>query len=136
MYYVLVLIIFFSHDDRDVRLVLELYVPFVCSNNVFSFCWSGLESDLSLFSKASATISSQSLEVTSKAVPVDEENNNVRSLTEKLSAALMNISAKEELVKQHAKVAEEAVSGIVIVKNYYCSEKNNIKISTILNILF
>lgn len=61
--------------------------------------------------QASATISSQSLEVTSKAVPVDEENNNVRSLTEKLSAALMNISAKEELVKQHAKVAEEAVSG-------------------------
>lgn len=119
------------------RLVLELYVPFVCLYVVImSLDSAGLvwrQSDLSLFSKASATISSQSLEVTSKAVPVDEENNNVRSLTEKLSAALMNISAKEELVKQHAKVAEEAVSGIVIVKNYYCSEKNNIKISTILN---
>lgn len=35
----------------------------------------------------------------------------MRILTEKLSAALSNISAKEELVKQHAKVAEEAVSG-------------------------
>ncbi|KAE8662817.1 Filament-like plant protein [Hibiscus syriacus] len=61
--------------------------------------------------QANATIGSQSVEVTSKAIAVDEENNNVRSLTEKLSAALMNISAKEDLVKQHAKVAEEAVSG-------------------------
>ncbi|GMJ08634.1 hypothetical protein HRI_004532600 [Hibiscus trionum] len=61
--------------------------------------------------QANATIGSQSVEVTSKTIAVDEENNNVRSLTEKLSAALMNISAKEDLVKQHAKVAEEAVSG-------------------------
>lgn len=52
-------------------------------------------------------------EVTSKAEPVDEElNDDVKSLTEKLSAALLNISAKEDLVKQHAKVTEEAVSGI------------------------
>ncbi|XP_042488642.1 filament-like plant protein isoform X2 [Macadamia integrifolia] len=35
----------------------------------------------------------------------------VKSLKEKLSAALLNINAKEDLVKQHAKVAEEAVSG-------------------------
>lgn len=35
----------------------------------------------------------------------------MKILTEKLSAALRNISAKEDLVKQHAKVAEEAVSG-------------------------
>ncbi|XWS44633.1 hypothetical protein CRYUN_Cryun15aG0064900 [Craigia yunnanensis] len=62
--------------------------------------------------QVSVTHSSKSLEVTSKAVPIDEEvNDNVRSLTENLSAALMNISAKEDLVKQHAKVAEEAVSG-------------------------
>ncbi|XVF14751.1 hypothetical protein REPUB_Repub09cG0088900 [Reevesia pubescens] len=62
--------------------------------------------------QASATHSSRSLEVTSKAVPMDEEvNDNVKSLNERLSAALMNISAKEDLVKQHAKVAEEAVSG-------------------------
>ncbi|KAJ6378074.1 hypothetical protein OIU78_028329 [Salix suchowensis] len=54
----------------------------------------------------------QSPEVTSKAVLNDEDlSDNVRTLTEKLSAALLNISAKEELVKQHAKVAEEAVSG-------------------------
>jgi len=37
----------------------------------------------------------------------------VKTLTEKLSAALLNISAKDDLVKQHAKVAEEAVSGIL-----------------------
>jgi hypothetical protein len=35
----------------------------------------------------------------------------VKSLNEKLSAALWTISAKEDLVKQHTKVAEEAVAG-------------------------
>ncbi|XP_044364276.1 filament-like plant protein 3 isoform X2 [Triticum aestivum] len=35
----------------------------------------------------------------------------VKSLSEKLSAALLTISAKEDLVKQHAKVAEDAVAG-------------------------
>ena len=89
---------------------------FVYSNNVFSFCSFGWrQSDISLLSKASATHGSQSLEVTSKEVPIDEEiNDNEKSLTEKLSAALMNISAKEDLVKQHAKVTEEAVLGIFI----------------------
>ncbi|CAL9193208.1 unnamed protein product [Musa hybrid cultivar] len=40
-----------------------------------------------------------------------EIHESVKRLTEKLSAALLNISAKEDLVKQHAKVTEEAVSG-------------------------
>lgn len=54
----------------------------------------------------------QSPEVTSKVAVTDEKvNDNIKSLREKLSAALINISAKEDLVKQHAKVAEEAVSG-------------------------
>ncbi|KAH7566952.1 hypothetical protein ACOSP7_023655 [Xanthoceras sorbifolium] len=62
--------------------------------------------------QACPTHSSQSPEITSKAVTADEEyGDNVKTLTEKLSAALLNISAKEDLVKQHAKVAEEAVSG-------------------------
>lgn len=62
--------------------------------------------------QACATHSSQSPEVTSKALPIDEEvYDNVKTLTEKLSAALRKISAKEDLVNQHAKVAEEAVSG-------------------------
>ncbi|KAF7134570.1 hypothetical protein RHSIM_Rhsim08G0001900 [Rhododendron simsii] len=40
-----------------------------------------------------------------------EHNDSMKNLTEKLSAALLNIRAKEDLVKQNAKVAEEAVSG-------------------------
>lgn len=53
----------------------------------------------------------QSPEVTSKAAPDDDLNDSVKTLTEKLSEALLNIRAKEDLIKQHAKVAEEAVSG-------------------------
>ncbi|KAI3415074.1 uncharacterized protein J3R85_015538 [Psidium guajava] len=67
-----------------------------------------------LFLKAYPVHSSQSQEVTSKvavAVADEEVGEGMRTLSEKLSAALLNISAKEELVKQHAKVAEEAVSG-------------------------
>ncbi|KAL2498556.1 Filament-like plant protein 3 [Abeliophyllum distichum] len=53
-----------------------------------------------------------STEITSKAAPSDEElNDTVKILSEKLSEALLDIHAKEDLVKQHAKVAEEAVSG-------------------------
>lgn len=51
-------------------------------------------------------------EVTSKVViPNGEVNDTINILTEKLSAALVNVGAKEDLVKQHAKVAEEAVAG-------------------------
>ncbi|XP_049344738.1 filament-like plant protein isoform X1 [Solanum verrucosum] len=54
----------------------------------------------------------QSPEVTSKAASIDDESKeSLRCLTEKLSAALVNVSAKEDLVKQHAKVAEEAIAG-------------------------
>ncbi|CAN6330666.1 unnamed protein product [Urochloa humidicola] len=41
----------------------------------------------------------------------DDVKETVRSLNEKLSAALRTIRAKEDLVKQHAKVTEEAVAG-------------------------
>lgn len=55
----------------------------------------------------------QSPEVTSKAVTIDHEaKGSPKKLIEKLSAALVNVSAKEDLVKQHAKVAEEAIAGI------------------------
>ncbi|OIT02389.1 PREDICTED: filament-like plant protein isoform X2 [Nicotiana attenuata] len=54
----------------------------------------------------------QSPEVTSKAATIDHEaKESPRKLIEKLSAALVNVSAKEDLVKQHVKVAEEAVAG-------------------------
>ncbi|KAJ6730476.1 FILAMENT-LIKE PLANT PROTEIN 1-RELATED [Salix viminalis] len=63
-------------------------------------------------SKASPTDSAQSPEVTSKTTTKDEDvNDRMKGLTEKLSAALVNVSAKDDLVKQHAKVAEEAVAG-------------------------
>ncbi|KAG7590479.1 Filament-like plant protein [Arabidopsis suecica] len=41
----------------------------------------------------------------------DDLKDSMRALTEKLSAALANVSAKDDLVKQHVKVAEEAVAG-------------------------
>lgn len=59
---------------------------------------------------------------------VETENedlkDSMRTLTEKLSAALANVSAKDDLVKQHVKVAEEAVAGIDLVPAffYYDSE--------------
>ncbi len=73
--------------------------------------------------KSSPNHNTQSPEVTSKSVPSAEDvndcsskkedvNDSVKSLMDKLSAALVNVSAKEDLVKQHAKVAEEAVAGI------------------------
>ncbi|KAL8167216.1 hypothetical protein V2J09_008715 [Rumex salicifolius] len=40
-----------------------------------------------------------------------EENESVRILQEKLSAALINVSLKDELIQQHTKVAEEAIAG-------------------------
>ncbi|XP_057539513.1 filament-like plant protein 3 [Amaranthus tricolor] len=62
--------------------------------------------------QASPNENTQSPEVTSKvAHPDDDVNDGVKILTEKLSAAVATISAKEEMVKQHAKVAEEAVTG-------------------------
>ncbi|CAO2827363.1 unnamed protein product [Amaranthus hypochondriacus] len=62
--------------------------------------------------QASPNQNTQSPEVTSKvAHPDDDVNDGVKILTEKLSAAVATISAKEEMVKQHAKVAEEAVTG-------------------------
>ncbi|GAV71973.1 DUF869 domain-containing protein [Cephalotus follicularis] len=62
--------------------------------------------------KASPNHNTQSPVVTSKSVADTEDiDDRVRSLKEKLSVALVNVSAKEDLVKQHAKVAEEAVAG-------------------------
>ncbi|GMI82924.1 vesicle tethering 1 [Hibiscus trionum] len=60
----------------------------------------------------------QSPEVSSKASPDSEEvTDSIKILTEKLSAALVNISAKEDLVKQHSKVAEEAIAGWETAEN-------------------
>lgn len=62
--------------------------------------------------KALPNDNTQSPEVTSKTTgSSDEMDESVKILKEKLSAALVNLSAKEDLVNQHSKVAEEAVAG-------------------------
>ncbi|GER38732.1 hypothetical protein STAS_15256 [Striga asiatica] len=68
-------------------------------------------------------------EVTSKAPSMDDEevNETVKSLTQKLSAALVNISTKEDLVKQHAKVAEEAIAGWEKAENEVTSLKQQLE---------
>lgn len=45
------------------------------------------------------------------AIPNGESSDHIKILTAKLSAALVNVGAKEDLVKQHAKVADEAIAG-------------------------
>ena len=60
------------------------------------------------FGKVFLTQSYQSTEVASK-TDMRESEHNDGAMT--LSEALASINAKEELVKQHIKVAEEAVSG-------------------------
>ena len=78
--------------------------------------------DIQDAAKSSPNHETQSPEVSSKAIckeedidddlPKQEEiNDSVKSLSERLSAALVNVKAKEDLVKQHAKVAEEAIAG-------------------------
>lgn len=81
--------------------------------------------------QAYPTHGSQSQEVTSKVAVADEEvGEGVRTLSDKLSAALLNISAKEELVKQHAKVAEEAVSGWEKAENEVSVLKKQLEVAT------
>ncbi|KAH9757017.1 Filament-like plant protein 1 [Citrus sinensis] len=80
--------------------------------------------------QASPNDNAQSPEVTSKAVANGEDiSDNVRALTEKLSAALVNVSAKEDLVKQHAKVAEEAIAGWEKAENEAVLLKNKLEAS-------
>lgn len=76
--------------------------------NTCNFCY--LEQDPL---KETPENENQSPEVTSKAATIAHEaKGSPKKLIEKLSAALVNVSAKEDLVKEHAKVAEEAVAGI------------------------
>lgn len=58
---------------------------------------------------------STSPEVMSEAASNEEAVTDVKILKEKLSAALLSISVKEDLIKQHANVAEEAISGIYLL---------------------
>ena len=49
---------------------------------------------------------------------LQESEEKVKSLNEKLSAALSEINTKESLVKEHAKVAEELMSSRFTLVNY------------------
>uniref|UniRef100_A0A2P2LU94 Filament-like plant protein n=2 Tax=Rhizophora mucronata TaxID=61149 RepID=A0A2P2LU94_RHIMU len=81
--------------------------------------------------KSSPNDNAQSPEVTSKTTVCDEDaNDSIRILTEKLSAALINVSAKDDLVKQHAKVAEEAVAGWEKAENDVVALKNQLEDAT------
>ncbi|XP_024452043.1 filament-like plant protein isoform X5 [Populus trichocarpa] len=81
-------------------------------------------------SKASPTDSAQSPEVTSKTITTDEDvNDRIKSLTDKLSAALVNVSAKDDLVKQHVKVAEEAVAGWEKAENEVTALKKQLEVA-------
>lgn len=63
-------------------------------------------------------------EKVSPKVKDDDVQDSVKSLNEKLSAALLTINAKEDLVKQHTRVAEEAVAGnffFPVELNFFCS---------------
>ncbi|CAL9219677.1 unnamed protein product [Arabidopsis halleri] len=74
---------------------------------------------------------SQSPELISKQVTREEEATaDIKILTERLSAALLNVSLKEDLAKQHAKVAEEAVSGWEKAENEAAALKQQLDAST------
>ncbi|BAT78638.1 hypothetical protein VIGAN_02134600 [Vigna angularis var. angularis] len=62
-----------------------------------------------------------------------DEPDGLRNMSEKLSAALVNVSAKEDLVKQHAKVAEEAISGWEKAENEVTSLKKQVEALTLRN---
>lgn len=81
--------------------------------------------------RESPSAGTQSPEVTSKSTLVvhDEVKETVKNLTEKLSAALVNISAKEDLVQQHAKVAEEAVAGWEKAENEVDALKQQLEVA-------
>ncbi|KAK9065099.1 hypothetical protein SSX86_016482 [Deinandra increscens subsp. villosa] len=76
----------------------------------------------------------QSSEVTSKAQLQPEElEGGVKTLTQKLSEALLNISIKEDLVKQHSKVAEEAVEGWEKAENEVLALRQQVEVLSLRN---
>lgn len=57
----------------------------------------------------------------------------VKSLTEKLSATLLDVAAKEDLIKQHAKVTEEAISGWETAEAELTALKQQLEASSLKN---
>ncbi|CAI8605552.1 unnamed protein product [Vicia faba] len=63
----------------------------------------------------------------------DDLSDASRDISEKLSAALVNVNAKEDLVKQHAKVAEEAIAGWEKAENEVSVLKKQLETVTLRN---
>ncbi|KAK7311553.1 hypothetical protein RJT34_09772 [Clitoria ternatea] len=57
----------------------------------------------------------------------------LKNMSEKLSAALVNVSAKEDLVNQHAKVAEEAIAGWERAENEVADLRKQVEVLTLRN---
>ncbi|WVZ66036.1 hypothetical protein U9M48_015313 [Paspalum notatum var. saurae] len=73
--------------------------------------------------------STQSPEVTSKGLE-DDNNVKVKVLSERLSSVVLDIRAKDDLVKQHSKVAEEAVLGWEKAEKEIATLKTQLKAAT------
>ncbi|XP_073141290.1 filament-like plant protein [Henckelia pumila] len=101
------------------------------SSGSFSL-YSERNSDEQDASRESPSTGTESPEVTSKSILLvdDDVKETVKNLTEKLAAALVNISAKEDLVQQHAKVAEEAVAGWEKAENEVDALKQQLEVAT------
>ncbi|XP_073065438.1 filament-like plant protein 3 [Primulina eburnea] len=76
----------------------------------------------------------QSPEVTSRAVFSDEKiDDNLKTVSENLSEALLDIPSEEDLVAEHARVAEEAVSGWERAENEVLFLKRQVDAFTLKN---
>ncbi|KAJ0490298.1 putative filament-like plant protein [Helianthus annuus] len=78
--------------------------------------------------------SCESHEVTSNAKEEEEAVEDVvKTLSQKLSEALMKISIKEDLVKEHSKVAEEAVEGLEKAEKEALALRRQVEVLTLRN---
>lgn len=76
--------------------------------------------------------STPSPEITSKEAQ-DHSNVKVKVLSERLSSAVLDMRAKDDLVKQHSKVAEEAVLGWEKAENEMASLKTQLNAASVKN---
>lgn len=70
---------------------------------------SGLENQVKIYEEQAKVYEEQAKAYENQVKTMEDE---INELNEKVSTANSEITTKEELVKQHAKVAEEAVSGM------------------------
>lgn len=76
---------------------------------------SGLEDQVKTYEEKVQTLEDEIKEMNEQ---LSTANSEITEVNEKLSAANSEINTKESMVKQHAKVAEEAVSGIIMLESF------------------